>query len=125
MQDKVLSPDGISYVHVLKACGSMGATEKGEKIHEEIVAHGLIEKDLIVANAVIDMYTSFGFVQKAQEVFNNLPLRNVVSWNTIIGGYAEHEFGQEALNCYLNMRVEGFSSDVSTFTFILKGCDGI
>ena len=58
-------------------------------------------------------------------MFDEIPLQDVVAWNTLNAGYTQNGFGQEALNCYLNMCVDGLSSDVITFTFILKARDGI
>jgi len=47
----------------LKACGSIGALDKGTEIHARIVRDGLL-KD-VVHSALIDMFTKFGLLSKA------------------------------------------------------------
>eukprot|EP00250_Pteridium_aquilinum_P015920 c22838_g2_i1 orf=111-659(+) len=44
MQCKGLSPNSVTFICVLKACGSIGASDKGEEIHDEIVKQGLLGK---------------------------------------------------------------------------------
>ena len=48
--------------------------------------------------------------------------RDVVAWNAIISGYAQHGHGEEALNCFETMKSEGFSPDAITFTSVLNAC---
>eukprot|EP00250_Pteridium_aquilinum_P020277 c24766_g9_i1 orf=1-309(-) len=66
------------------------------------------------------MYAKCGMLQKAQEVFDELPLRNLVSWNVLIIGYAQHGHIEDALNCFQWMQGEGFSPDTVTYAGILK-----
>ena len=55
MQSEGLSPDRITYICILKACGKTGSIEKGEKIHDEIINKGLfMEKDIVLNNALVN-----------------------------------------------------------------------
>ena len=63
-----------------------------------------------------------GVVGKAQEVLEGLPTRNVVSWSTVIVGYAQQGQCHEALNCLKRMQSEGLSPNTVTFISILKAC---
>ena len=55
MLNEGISPDVITFTCILKACGSIGAIDKGQKIHKEILGSGLLGKDAILGNALIDM----------------------------------------------------------------------
>ena len=125
MQSEGLSPDRITYICILKACGKTGSIEKGEKIHDEIVNKGLfMEKDIMLNNALVDMYVKCGVLQKAQQLVDEHPDRNVISWNSLISGYVQEEQYDEALNCFDRMQNEGHVPDMVTFTCILNACGG-
>ena len=125
MQQKGIPFDVVTLVCGVKTCGRLGASQKGEKLHDEISRRGLLEKDLLVGNALIEMYAECGLLPKAHQVFEEIPLRDVVSWTLLITGYAQQGQGEEALNCYDKMQKEGFSPDPITFSCILKACAGI
>ena len=122
MQDEGFSPNEITFVCILKACGSTRSIKKGEEIEAEVRRQGLLGKSIILGNALVDMYAKCGMLTKANEVFDKLPMRNIVTWNSLINGYLLHGFANEALNCYDRMRDEGLSPGTVTFACILKAC---
>ena len=122
MKLKGVTPNAVTYVCSLTACGRVGETSKGEEIHAETVKKGLLYKEIAVGNALVDMYGNCGLLMKAQEVFDVLPLRDVITWNALMSGYARHEYGKEALKCFSHMQLEGVAPDVSTLVCGLKAC---
>ena len=125
MQSEGLSPDAIILTSILKACGNIKAAEKGQEIHSNITPGGLLETNIIVGTALVGMYMKCGLPAKAQEIFNKLTSRNVISWNTLLSGYAEQGQGHNAFICLKRMQSEGLSPDIVTFTCILKACGRI
>ncbi|KAI5079086.1 hypothetical protein GOP47_0006757 [Adiantum capillus-veneris] len=117
-----LSPDAITYACTLKACGLTQDVDMGERIHDEIASHGLLEKDIILGNALVDMYAKCGALPKAKKVLEELSVRNVVSWSSLISGYAQHGSGKEALCCFRQLRSEGLSPNAITYACTLKAC---
>eukprot|EP00250_Pteridium_aquilinum_P021298 c25084_g10_i2 orf=2-265(+) len=81
-----------------------------------------MECDLGIGYMLVDMYAKNGLLAKAQEVFDRLPVRDLVSWNALIAGYSEHRCGQEALDCFERMQLEDIAPDVITFAAVLKAC---
>ena len=67
MQNDGLSPNAITFVSLLKACGSVGAVEKGIEIHNEIMSKRLLEGNIELGNALVDMYAKCGELEKAQK----------------------------------------------------------
>ncbi|KAI5058728.1 hypothetical protein GOP47_0026898 [Adiantum capillus-veneris] len=122
MQCEDVSPNSVTVICCLRACGIIKAIDKGEELHAYSDRHGLLEKDIVVGNSVIDMYAKCGVLVKAQEVFDKLLERNVVSWNVLLTGYCEHGWGEKALECFKLMQQEGVSPTTITFACILKAC---
>ncbi|KAH7443404.1 hypothetical protein KP509_02G033100 [Ceratopteris richardii] len=122
MQEAGFTPDVVAFVCILKACGSLRGLDEGQKIHAEVVRRILDKKSIAIANAVIDMYTKCCALEKAHEVLHMLSFWNVVSWTTLIAGYAEYGFGEQALICFKQMQHFGHSPDAVTFSCILKAC---
>ena len=86
---------------------------------------GFLESDYYVGSSLICMYGECGFLGKAQEVFHGLPLRNVVTWNTLIAAYVNHGFGERALGYFEEMENCGVSPNAVTFVCSLKACANI
>jgi pentatricopeptide repeat protein len=109
MQAEGVSPSGASFAHGLKACAAMGAKEKGEAMFHAVSAQGLLDRDAMVGNSLIHMYASVGMLATARDVFERLPMRDVVSWNCLITGFAQAGECREAflaLNRMVNQEEE-------------------
>ena len=122
MQSEGFSADGITFSCILKACGNTWAIGKGKYIHEVIVSRNLLEKDAALGNALVDMYAKFGMLTKANQVLEQLSLRDIVSWNALITGYAQQGDGHAALACFLEMQNHGLPPDEVTFLSVLSAC---
>ncbi|KAH7428661.1 hypothetical protein KP509_09G010600 [Ceratopteris richardii] len=125
MQLAGLSPDAVTFACVLNACSSVQDIDKGRKIHAEIIRQGLIGDDVVLGNALLDMYAKCGALSTAQYLLQWLPSRDVVSWNALISGYTLLGQGEQALRCFEQMQIEGFSPTSVTFTCILEACGSI
>lgn len=51
------------------------------------------------------MYSRFGEISTARQVFDQLPHRNLVSWTSLISGYAQNGFPLAALHIFQTMRL--------------------
>ncbi|KAI5058735.1 hypothetical protein GOP47_0026905 [Adiantum capillus-veneris] len=122
MRGEGVFPDAITYVCLLKSCGRTGCLEKGRDVHTEIERRGLITKDFAIGNTIVDMYMRCGLLAKAQEVFDKLPFRDVVTWTILLAGYAEHGHGNEAMKCFKEMQLFGFPPDAVTLVSSLQAC---
>jgi pentatricopeptide repeat protein len=123
MKREGFSPDTVTFLHMLKACGIMGAVDKAEQIHDELVRNGLVTaKDAALGAALVDAYVKCGESGKAQEVFDALPIRDAVTWNALISGYTQRGQGEGALSCFRRMQRDNISPDAVTFLCILTAC---
>lgn len=70
---------------MLKACAGLANVADGQKIHCFLIKNGF-ESNLFVKNSLIDMYFKLGYFWVAQKLFDDMPTRDVVSWNTLVSG---------------------------------------
>jgi pentatricopeptide repeat protein len=106
----------------LKACGYVGALEKGKSIHADIIQNTSLESDLVVGIALIDMYAKCGLLANAVEVFEKLPERDVVSWNALVTGYALLGESGKVFCVVDRMLEESEFPNTVTFISILNAC---
>jgi pentatricopeptide repeat protein len=122
MQDVRVHPNVVTYISVLKACGITESLDIGEAVDTEVRKQGLLHKDVMLGNALVDMYAKCGVLEKAQDVFQELPVKNVVTWSALIGGYAHHGHGDEALRFFKLMQGAGVRPNSVTYINALKAC---
>lgn len=67
-------------------------------------------------------YCKKGNVKEAKVIFDQSPVRNLVHWNSLISGYAQNGFSEEALKAFGKMQAEGFEPDEITVASVLSAC---
>ena len=122
IQSEGLSANMVTYICILKACACIGAVEEGKQVHDQIMSKGLLEKNMVLGTALVDMYAKCGVLAKAELVFKELPIQSILSWNALIAGYVQQGQGYEALNCFERMQSEGFHPDDVTCLCVLSAC---
>ncbi|CAK7356186.1 unnamed protein product [Dovyalis caffra] len=105
LREDGLWPDNFTYPFVLKAIGCLGEVLEGEKVHGFVVKTGL-EFDAYVCNSFMDMYAQFGQTDIMRKLFDEMPDRDVVSWNVLISGYVKCRRFDNAINVFCCMRKE-------------------
>ncbi|XP_024521485.1 pentatricopeptide repeat-containing protein At3g26782, mitochondrial-like [Selaginella moellendorffii] len=137
MDGEGLTPDARSFVAALKACANLAAAakededsddatlllcvEKGGDLHSRAEKHGYTS-NIYVANVLIDMYTKCGSLDEARKVFDKMIHRSVMSWNSIIMGYAQAGDVETALNLFSKMQEQGIQPDARSYVATLKAC---
>ncbi|OWM73419.1 hypothetical protein CDL15_Pgr026518 [Punica granatum] len=81
-----LKADSFSYPFVLKACGQGSLIGEGRGVHSLILRTGF-ESDKFVGNTLLGMYAACGAVDLARQVFDEMAVRDVVSWTSLIASY--------------------------------------
>lgn len=121
MMDENLRADGMTIVAVLSACAEIGDLELSRKVWRCIdVFH--LDADVFIDNALVDMYSKCGDIDSAREVFDKMPLRNVVSWNSMIAGLANNGEFEMALVLFRQMQCNGVQPDSFTLVQVLNSC---
>ena len=121
MQDLGFKPNQITITSVLPACTSLESLRTGKEIHGYIYRH-LFIKDLTTTTALVFMYAKCGDLELSLRVFNMMPKKDTVAWNTIIIANSMHGKGEEALLLFEKMLESGAKPNSVTFTGVLSGC---
>ncbi|CAH9097074.1 unnamed protein product [Cuscuta europaea] len=116
-----LIPNLHTYSSILSICGELPAVEWGKQVHCRSLKPRF-DSNVVVGSALIDMYAKCGRLDDARKVFDILPCKNLVSWNTMLVGYAHHGFGLEALEVYSLMQENGVNPNDITFIGVLCAC---
>ena len=109
------------YTHHLKICAESKAISEGQALHCHIIKL-LAEPQTILLNSLANVYWKCGYVSLAEQVFDEMPERDVVSWNTMISGYLSVGYGWNAFIFFKMMLSCGFVPDHLSLNSVLKVC---
>nr|UPT48629.1 pentatricopeptide repeat protein AaPPR512 [Agave angustifolia] len=121
----VVEPSEATLSIVLSACSKLGTLGWGRGIHSYAAKrHHELLRFSCVGNGLIDMYAKCGCIDDAVSVFDSMEgTRDVITWNSMIGGLAAHGRGMEALELFEQMQEVGeCRPDGITFVGVLSAC---
>ncbi|KAG6511656.1 pentatricopeptide repeat-containing protein At5g16860-like [Zingiber officinale] len=119
MQFSGSEPNAVTIISLLSACASVGAISQGMETHAYSLRKCLLTwdnsycdaEDLMVQNALIDLYSKCKNFKLARSLFDSIPLneRTVVTWTVMIGGYTQHGDANDALGLFSQMLLQSHS----------------
>lgn len=123
MRQAGIRPTQFTYGSILRACTGLRSLEWGLQIHG-CIQKGRFSSNLFVLSALLDFHAKCGKVEDACHLFDTMPERDLVSWNTMIGGFAVQGYTDDSFRLFKKMLREGNIPDCYTFGSILKVCVG-
>ncbi|GAB2277087.1 hypothetical protein Dimus_011796 [Dionaea muscipula] len=121
MNSSGINPDVATMLGILPACSHLAALLHGACAHAYATVSGFVN-DTAICNALIDMYAKCGKVSIAREIFDRMPNRDIISWNSMIAGYGIHGLGSDALSLFYALKTTGLKVDDVTFISVLTAC---
>ncbi|KAK6254907.1 hypothetical protein SCA6_016212 [Theobroma cacao] len=116
-----ISPDKYTFPFLLSACTKISARAEGLQVHGSVVKMGF-QGDIFVLNSLIHFYSECGEVVLGRKVFDEMAERNVVSWTSLICGYARWGFAKEAVDLFFEMVEEGVRPNSVTMVCVISAC---
>ena len=110
-----------SFVGVLSGFASEQDLELGEQIHDLLIKYGF-DCEVLVINSLINMYVKCSGICLAEKMFETGCVRDVVSWNTMIGALVKNDRPSQALELFLKMSVVGVVPNETTFVSVINSC---
>lgn len=115
------NPDSVSITTVLAAISSLASLLKGKTVHGYLVRQEILW-DLQVENGLIDMYIKSGCINYAEQIFQKMPQRNLVTWNSMMSGYGNNGDYLKPIQLFDEMRILGTAPDKVTFRSLISSC---
>lgn len=122
-----VQPNEFTFSSVLKACKGMHSLSCGATAHGLALRHGLLGS-IYVANALMDMYAACcSDMDNARAAFEEIGVKNSVSWTTLIAGYTHLGDGRGGLQVFRDMLLEEEEAKLNPFnvSIAIRSCTSI
>ncbi|KAG8362717.1 hypothetical protein BUALT_BualtUnG0047600 [Buddleja alternifolia] len=97
-----VNPTRFTYSSVLNACAKFEDYDGRKLVHAQVLLSGTYI-NLPLQNAMLDMYCSCGDTHTAFKVFSRIQNPDLVSWNSMIGGYSENGDRVKAVDLFVQL----------------------
>ncbi|KAM3756183.1 hypothetical protein ACB098_02G093100 [Castanea mollissima] len=121
MKESGPSADKATFTSVLTICSDLPTLQFGKQTHAEVIKSGF-NSFISVSNAMITMYARCGNMHSALLEFSSMSSHDIISWNSIICGFAHHGNGEKALEMFERMRLTDIMPNHITFVGVLSAC---
>ncbi|KAF8412700.1 hypothetical protein HHK36_000668 [Tetracentron sinense] len=85
-----MMPDSVALATAVSACSQLGDLGIAKMMHGFICKSG-IEIDAFVSSGLLSMFGDSGNLNLAYQLFCEMPMKNIVVWNTMIHQCVEHD----------------------------------
>ncbi|XP_071694126.1 pentatricopeptide repeat-containing protein At4g14850 [Rutidosis leptorrhynchoides] len=118
-----IEPKDFIVSSVISACAGIAGLEMGRLVHA-LAVKACIDGNAFVGSALVDMYAKCGNVEDCEKVFDEMPQRNLITWNALLGGYAHLGYVDMALSVFDEMKCGKFDvvPNYVTFVSVLAAC---
>lgn len=127
MQEIRVFLDIYTFTSVISACFECGNINQGRILHAIVVKSGM-EGTPSVSNALIGMYirsSDICSMEDALKCFNSMEFRDNVSWNSILTGFSQNGFSEDALKFFFHMQSVSARVDHYAFSATLRSCSDL
>ncbi|GMI79555.1 CHLORORESPIRATORY REDUCTION22 [Hibiscus trionum] len=116
--------DSYSCNFVLKACMELEDYERGREVIKRAVDRR-VDGDRFLGSTMISFFMKSGDFNSARRVFNRMVERDVVCWNSMIGGYVKGCYYDLAFDLFLEMILCGVRPTAITMVSLVQACGGM
>ncbi|KAK9078359.1 hypothetical protein SSX86_002416 [Deinandra increscens subsp. villosa] len=119
MRDFGVSPDEFTFPLIVRACAMIGDRNLCFLVHCHVLIAGF-EGNIHVANELLAAYGKLEEMGVARQVFDEMSVRNYISWNTMVSGFAFNCDCDRALETFKTMELDGWEPNSVTWTSLLS-----
>ncbi|KAK4706744.1 hypothetical protein R3W88_033708 [Solanum pinnatisectum] len=122
--DTSAQPNHFVFTAVARAIASSPQNFKlGQNLHAHVIKSGFLPGSIVVETAFLDLYSKCGVVECARMVFDEMCMRNLVTWNAVVSGYVQNGRECEGLELFYLMKCrEFYLPDEYSVATVLSGC---
>ncbi|XP_047330701.1 pentatricopeptide repeat-containing protein At4g14850 [Impatiens glandulifera] len=120
-----IQPNDFTFPCAFKASGSLRIPQSGKQVHGLAIKMGLLY-DVFVGCSAFDMYSKTGLIDDALKMFDEMPDRNLATWNAYISNSVLCGRPRNAILGFIELRRIGGEPNSITFCAFLNACsDGL
>lgn len=114
----------VTLLAIFPAIWNLRCIEFCQMVHAYVEKSGYNASDVRVMNCLIDAYAKCGSMEYALRVFEEMldEKKNIVTWTSIISGFAMHGLAKEATKSFRRMLGTGLRPNRITFLSLLNSC---
>ncbi|EEF44528.1 pentatricopeptide repeat-containing protein, putative [Ricinus communis] len=120
LQARGMKPDAVTIISLLPSCAQTASVHLMKQCHGYVIRACF--DDAHLEGALLDLYAKCGDLGYAFKLFHSNPGRDLVVFTAMVGGYAMHGMGEEALRIFSDMLDLGIKPDHIVITAVLSAC---
>ena len=110
---------------IVDACTHLGTLQLGKAMaingySIRNLIYRSMEETMHLETSILNMYVTCGNISLARMCFNNILVKELVTWTTMIEGFGTHGLGFEALELFFLMLGERIKPNCVTFLSLLS-----
>ncbi|PKA65461.1 Pentatricopeptide repeat-containing protein [Apostasia shenzhenica] len=116
-----IQPNDVTFVTLIYALSPQHSIKEGEMIHG-ICFKTRFSTEVNVSNSLINLYAKLGSMEDARKIFDDMEIKEIISWNSLISGYAQNGLCEEAILSFSSAAIHSkpnqytFASVISAIT---------
>ncbi|XP_027934874.1 pentatricopeptide repeat-containing protein At2g22410, mitochondrial-like [Vigna unguiculata] len=119
-----ISPDSFTFPFLLKSCAKLSLPKLALQLYSHVIRSGF-ESSVFVVNALLQLYFVLRDAPNACKVFDESPVRDCVSYNTMINGLVRAGRADSSLKVFGEMRGNLVEVDEYTLVALLSACSSL
>ncbi|KAK3016280.1 hypothetical protein RJ639_007352 [Escallonia herrerae] len=120
LQSHAMKPDAVTVMSLLPVCAQIASVHLLRQCHGYVVRACF--EDVRLMGALLDIYSRCGNISCAYKLFHSTLQKDLVMFTAMVGGYAMHGMGEEALEVFYHMLTLGVKPDHVIITAVLSAC---
>lgn len=124
MRKACLDIDIFTFASVLRAISIVSALREGRQTHALILKCSY-DSNVTIQNGLVSMYAKCGEINDSKKIFFSMDTPDLISWNSLLSGCAQHGYGKEAVEIFEEMRGIGVKPDGTTYLSVISACSHV
>ncbi|GMP79023.1 hypothetical protein CsSME_00034729 [Camellia sinensis var. sinensis] len=117
-----LPPSQQTYATLFHACATHNSLRRGRALHHHMLTHNPnYHFNLHLTNHLLNMYAKCGDLDYAHQLFDEMPRRNIVSWTSLVSGYAQFGRANESFSLFASMLVHCHPNEFA-YASVITSC---
>lgn len=116
--------DSVTYTKLIRSSVKTVSSIHGKLAHAHMIKTSF-QPCLFLLNNLLYMYSKCGELCSAQNLFDKMPKRNIISYNSLISGYFQSGMHDKVMRAFCQARMDGLKLDKFTYAGALGVCGHI